>query len=286
MESECKPFQIRQDGPSISIVPAKGRQLTAAILSDIHFPFEDPEALRLAIEIIGAVTPDLVILNGDIVDFFGVSRYPTPPQRRVNFAKELESSRERLHGLLREYHTAQWIYIEGNHEYRLRQYLYRKAQELADLEALSIPNLLALPGHVTYLAHVEEPQSREDFAAPQIRLGKLFILHGDTVRTNGATINVARTVFLRLLKPVLIGHWHRVQSYTQTDYEGVTSGAWVTGCLCRPRPHYDTGRIWGQGIAVIAVENGFFEVELVPFIAKDRYLQAIFRGKRYRVRIS
>lgn len=276
-------MNISQSGPSLSVRPVKG-PIHAVILSDIHFPFEAPDALNLARAITEDVAPDIIILNGDIMDFFGISQYPVPPSRRVGFAKELEGSRERLHQLL-AWGSTQWIYIEGNHEYRLRRYLYRRAQELADLEALSIPHLLALPGSVIYLSHVEEPQRRDDFASPQVRLGKLFVLHGDTVKTSGNTINVARTVFQRLLKPVLIGHWHRVQSYTQTDYEGSTSGAWVTGCLCRPRPHYDVGRIWGQGIAVVTVENGFFEVELIPFVANDHHLQAIFRGKRYQVKI-
>jgi hypothetical protein len=51
------------------------------ILSDIHIPFHDDEALSLAIAEAESYRPDGIILNGDIVDFFAVSRWEKPHKR-------------------------------------------------------------------------------------------------------------------------------------------------------------------------------------------------------------
>jgi len=277
-------LRVEVSGPSARVVVGK-RPITAVVLSDLHFPYEDPDAMRLAKQVVAAADPDIIILNGDVVDFYGISYYPTRALRRARFHEEIQEDRRRIERLLSWSGRAVWIYIEGNHENRLRYYMWRRAPELSELELLTIPNILNLPREVIYLAHVDEPRGRDDFAAPQVVLGKLYIMHGDTIRMSGNAVNISRSVFLRLMVPVLIGHWHRVQSYTQTDYEGVTSGAWVTGCLCRPRPHYDTGRIWGQGMAVITVEDGFFQVDLLSFVAKDNVLFTIWRGQRFSVPI-
>lgn len=41
-----------------------------AVLSDIHLPYHDDEALGLAVESVKEYNPDIVLLNGDIADFF------------------------------------------------------------------------------------------------------------------------------------------------------------------------------------------------------------------------
>lgn len=257
---------------------------TAFIMGDLHFPFADPSALELAKIIHHEAKPAVTILNGDIVDFFGISRFPVPPIRRASFASEVLDDARQLEEI-RKWGKGHWVYIEGNHEHRLRQYLYRKAEELAGL--VSVSDLLDCERlGITYLAHHDYPVQRDEFAAPQVKLGHLYVLHGDTIRLSGNTVNIGRSIYQRLLKPILVGHWHRVDSYFQTDYEGVTSGTWVCGCLAYPRPHWDTGRIWGQGCAVVTVGVDMFEVENIPFIAKQNKLVALWRGRRYDVPLS
>lgn len=260
------------------------RPFTAFIMGDIHFPFENPAALSLARQIYNDAKPHVTILNGDILDFFGISKYPVPPVRRVMFGNEIKEGAAKLKEL-RKWGKGHWIYIEGNHEHRLRLYLYRRAPELAGI--ISVPDLIGCDKlDMRYLAHCDTPVSREEFSAPQVKLGKLYVFHGDTVKLWGNTVNVARSLFLRLLKPALIGHWHRCDSYLQTDYEGVANGAWVTACLAHPRPHYDTGRVWGQGCAVVTIQDGYFEVDNISFISKDKRLFALWRGHRYEVPLN
>lgn len=240
--------------------------------------------MRLTRQIYRDAQPDITILNGDIVDFFGISRFPVPPTRRSEFGEEVKWDKTKIEQL-KSWGGGLWVYLEGNHEYRMTTLLYRRAPELANL--IEIQELLDLSGlGIHYLEHCQEPALRNDFVSPQVKLGKLYVLHGDTIRMWGNAVNVARSLHLRVKNPMLIGHWHRSDSYLQTDYEGNTSGAWVMGCLARPRPHYDSGRVWGQGCAVIELSNGYFEVSIISYFAKDGKLLALWRGKRYEEKIG
>lgn len=269
-------------GPALT-VEAK-RPITAVVLSDIHFPYEDPDAMLLAKQILLEAKPDIIILNGDIVDFYGISKFLVPPIRRLQFSQEVEEDAKKIARLHAWAPHAFWVYLEGNHELKMRRRPWEKAPEFAGLlETEKVLNLKQL--NILYLQQEWEPKTREEFAAPHVKLGKLYVMHGHSIRMGINAINVAKAVFDRMLKPTLIGHWHRTNVWEQTDYEGVLSGAFVQGCLCRPRPHWDT-KVWGQGMSVIFIQDGYFEVDLIKFIAKDKTLFALWRGKRYETRIG
>lgn len=255
------------------------------MLNDLHIPFHDERALNLACEILRDVQPNLIVLNGDIVDFFAISKFDKDPRRRLELAKEIKQSRETLKKLFEKFTTV-WIYIEGNHENRLRKYIWNRATELIGLEELELENLLKLKEHgVLYLRQLDTPQPIDQFATPQVKVGLLYIAHGDTFRLNANSVGVARCLFLRTFKNLLIGHWHRADKWEQMDYEGRLHGCWVVPCLCYQRPNWDTGRIWGQGMALIEVSaSGFFRVDVVSFIKENGNLLAFVGGKEYRTR--
>jgi len=52
------------------------------VLSDIHIPYHSIEALSCAIEWGKKVKPDAILLNGDCLDFFGLSRYAKDPKKK------------------------------------------------------------------------------------------------------------------------------------------------------------------------------------------------------------
>ena len=257
------------------------------VISDLHVPFHDPHAIELMLRIARDVRPAVVVINGDFVDFYGISRFPVPPIRRFAFHDEIRAARSMLEFLRNKFDSwdAEVIYLSGNHEERLRSYLWNKAKELAEIESLQMSNLLGcdLLG-IRYIESLTEPRGMDEYVAPQVLVcDRLYITHGHSIRTSGTTVNVARTVFHKVLVPMLIGHWHRTQHHEETSYSGNTSGCWVVGCLCYPRPHYDAGRIWGQGVAVIDVKGEWFRPTLVSFFRKDDKLHAIFEGKLYTV---
>jgi hypothetical protein len=280
MKSGARKYSLIRRGPSLEV--HAHRPITAAVIGDLHFPFEDPAAMSLAKKIIDSSKPEIVIINGDLVDFFGISRFPVPPIRRAQFADEIKYARKNLERLRNWAPNALWVYNEGNHELRLQLNLWRRAPELSELLLLEDELELSKLG-IIYLKQPQEPQLREEFVSPQVKLGKLYITHGHTIRMWGNAVNIARGIFLRVLKPMAVNHWHRSDVYIQTDYEGIPSGAWVIGCLARQRPHWDSGRIWGQSIGIVSVQDGYFEMDVVNFINKDDKLLSLWRGQRYEV---
>lgn len=289
MKSSRRNYRLSVRNNTVSIEVYPKSSLTVAVLSDIHAPFHDPHAIELALRIIQDANPRVIILNGDFVDFLGVSRFPVSPRRRISFHEEIRQARELLKYLRdRLPQGAEIIYLAGNHEERLLTYLWNKAKELAEIDMLRISRLLGcdLLG-IRYIEASCEPKSIEDFVAPQVIIsGKLYVTHGHSIRTSGNVVNVARTVFHKVLVPMLIGHWHRTQHHEETNYAGHTSGCWVSGCLCYPRPNYDAGRIWGQGLAIVDVKGEWFRPTLVSFFHRDGKLYAIFQGTLYSVDMS
>lgn len=253
----------------LTIEPPNDGTLRVVMFFDIHFMYYDPAALRLAILVAESLQPiDVFILGGDAVDFQGIKGYPKPPERAAGFKYELYAARRALRILFDSVKANRKIYIQGNHERRLETYLMLKGGELYGLDVLRFPELMKLPEDVTWLEADVHPGRLTDRIAPEVHCGKVVIAHGDLVRGSTNTINVARSMFLKLLTNMIVGHWHRNDVYTQVDYLGMSHGVWVSGCLACPRPEWDLGRIWGQGIiAMDLMRDGLFDVYPIPFMA-------------------
>lgn len=262
------------------------RPLSLAVLSDLHLPFADPAALQLALRVLEAFPPDLVVFNGDVLDFHGVSRFSRVPERRAGFRREVEACRELLRQILERLGPVPVYWLEGNHEFRLELYLMSRSPELFGLDALQVENLLGVADRVTYVRRVNLPVSRHERVAPELDTGRLVITHGDMFRAGPHTVQIARNLYLRLQVQALIGHWHRNDVWEQTAYDGSVRGFWVAGCLCLPRPEYDAGRHWGQGMALVDLyPDGLFKVEVVRMFPEDGSLAAMVAGRRFSARI-
>jgi hypothetical protein len=55
--------------------PLRNEAATALVLSDIHFPDADPIIVEAALEVAARINPSIIVLNGDILDMFEISRY-------------------------------------------------------------------------------------------------------------------------------------------------------------------------------------------------------------------
>lgn len=266
-------------------VPLTGGARKVVVIGDVHIPFHDEIALRLALRVIKLVKPDYVVLNGDIVDFFGISRFTKNPARALEFHNEISIARDVIHRIRDAAQGATWIYIEGNHEARMKDYIYRRAPELSLLGEVGVQNLLKLNDlGIIWLEHSEIPRQVAESVIPQVVVEmqderrSIYIMHGDTFRGSPLAVYPARQMFLRTLRNTVVSHWHRSDQYIQRDYEGIEWGCWVIPCLCLPRPHYDAGRVFGQGVGLIRCVDGDFKVDIISF----RNGRAVFDGKEVR----
>lgn len=229
------------------ILPKSIRRLL--VLSDIHVPFHDVEALTAAIEYGIEAKPDAVLLNGDTLDFYAVSDHEKDP-RKVRWHDELEAGRALL-GMIRAAFPLIPIYFkEGNHEYRMERHLMRHAPVLIGMPEFELPILLRLAENgIEYIRNKRI-----------IYAGKLNIAHGDEWKGGGG-VTPARWAGLRAKESVLIGHFHRVNEAIDRTIRGDLRGYWSTGCLCELQPAYLPQNEWCHGFSVVDIEeDGSFEV--------------------------
>src|SRR6185437_14840602 len=106
-------------------------------LGDIHAPYEDKRSLGLALDVLEDFEPDVVVCVGDLVDCYSVSSFSKDPRRTIDLKKEMD----RAGAILDKIQAPRKIFIEGNHEDRLRRYLTEKAPELVPFDN-DIPGLL------------------------------------------------------------------------------------------------------------------------------------------------
>lgn len=220
------------------------------ILSDIHIPYHDEAALEAALAAGDELNPDVVLLNGDVVDFHGISRYQTDPRRR-SLKVEIASVREFLDHLRHRYPKARILFKLGNHEERWWPYLWSKAPELLGCDFMDLGVVF------------ETTKYQVELITDQriIMLGKLPILHGHEL-PKGMTnpVNPARGAFLRAIDIALIGHHHRSSEHTETSMLGSTITCWSTGCLCELNPEYARINRWNHGFAMVEMSGDDFTV--------------------------
>lgn len=134
------------------------------LIADAHRPYHDKKAWALMLAVGQKLKPHHIIVNGDMADFYTVSSHSKDPARMVHFEDEVEDVNVGLDELdaLGAKHK---MFVEGNHEDRLRRYMEDKAPEM--FGTVTVNDLFNLKGrgwaHTTYKEHT--------------KLGKLHVTH-------------------------------------------------------------------------------------------------------------
>jgi len=239
------------------VMPSLTRRLL--ILSDIHLPYHNIEALELAIQYGIEMGADSVLLNGDTLDCYSLSKYEKDPRKR-GFSDELESGRQLLAYLRQEFDGCPIYFKMGNHEERYERYLSFKAPELLDCSEFKLDMLLRFGEYGVQLITDKRI----------IKAGKLSIMHGHEFFGGGAGVNPARGYFMRSKESVLCGHNHQTSEHTEPTLSGDIITAWSTGCLSELHPMYMPVNKWNLGFAFVEIEtDGTFKV----------HNKRIFKGK-------
>lgn len=256
----------------------KRRWETAVVLGDLHIPDHDPKAVALAEKFIGEIKPDAVILNGDILETKAVSKWPRNPAEEAveNLQREIDLTSDWLTRICDLAPQAKITYIEGNHEFRLKSYLYANAKALAHLRGVSMPELLGLPDLDIRYVHSKGAKWTDNY----IRWGDLLIGHFDVTSKN------AGAAALKLLDKygisLIQGHTHKVASVHAKGLLSGLIGGWEIGCLCRLEPDFMAMANWSHGFAVVHKEVGgrYFQVEPVGIVDyRVRYGGKFYDGR-------
>ena len=220
------------------------------VISDIHFPYHDPKAINAVKRFIKAKPVDIVVFNGDILDMYDVSSFDKSPDRINSLQEELNMAMKLFGDIRKELPEAEMVYVEGNHEYRLKRYLMRHP-ELFSLEALQLPNLLRLDKF--NIQYTDKPYY----------LGNLKVTHGSIVRKFAGY--TAKAEMEKNDCSGISSHTHRGSAYyrqTPTRYL-----AWYESfCLCDIHPEYVVDPDWQQGFIFGKVNKDSFSVMPIPIV--------------------
>lgn len=273
----------------------------AVILPDLQIPYHDEKALQVALEVVRDVKPDKLVILGDLLDLESFSRFDNLPLSK-EYSTSTQEAIIRTHQLMVELRklcpTAEIVVLEGNHDKRIMQDVYKnnkasfglkRANEPEGWPVLSVPFLCAFEDlDIDYI---------DGYPANRYWINEnLQVRHGHKVRSGAST---AKAVADDERTTTIFGHVHRLETQyktVQTFDGGKTNAAHAIGCLCKidgsvpsanrgvdafgkPVTNYEN---WQQAICVVDYEEGdsVFNVNPVYINTFNNY-RAMYNGKHY-----
>jgi hypothetical protein len=228
------------------------------VLADLQIPYHDVKALDAVYDYMEDLGPDLTIFLGDILDFpYLTTKFlrthadPTQLVSDIAMATHYIDRARRL--------SDRVVFVEGNHEARLRNFILERANALEGLvapgQALDLATMLGLNtiGGLTPLVDYYGPYG-------SAYLHRSFVFkHGDYANRYAAMRELAMEG-----SSGMSGHTHSFQQFAKTDRSGAHAW-WSVGCLCYttspnmpPGVHEGQNRLrdWQQGFAVMRFADG------------------------------
>ena len=221
------------------------------VIGDIHVPYHNIPALTLALKYGLENDVNTILLNGDIIDFYAISRFEKDPRKR-NFGHEVLMTRQFLTTLRQLFPNAAIYYKCGNHDVRYDHYIMRNAPDLLGMNEFSFESLMKLDElNITFIPDKQI-----------IRAGNLTILHGHELgQSVFSPVNIARGLFLRAKDNALCGHHHQASEHSEPNINGKLTTCWSVACLCELHPDYMPINKHHHGFAHVKVmDTGEFEV--------------------------
>jgi len=247
-------------------LPRSQEWITVGGVNDIHVPWHDAELVDAAIDLFKDLQPDLFIINGDMQDFFGLSRFNKSFERLDNLQNELDQGKALRAAFRSAMPNAAMHETLGNHEERLLTYPGFNAPALKSLNSLKPDVLMGL-----------KELDIKHWPRNGFRLNEEFLVeHGAVVRKNAG--DTAKQRLNETLISGVMGHVHRLGQASRSGYKEIN---WYeTGCLCQLNPDYVTGEAnWQQGIWVgtFSTRSTNYNIQLIPASGRG----FIFNGKHY-----
>lgn len=228
-KSECdsyEPYQIKQS--------------KILLISDIHIPFHDVNAVKIALEYGKQKGVNCILIGGDLLDFTSISRHDKDWRQR-SVIHEINQAREFLKGLRKMFPNVKIVFKEGNHDERYELFLFRKAPELYGDDEYLLENKLRLAELKIDIVKDRRP----------VKIGKLTFLHGHELTGGSGGVNPARATFLKTLSSCVVGHYHKRSSHTEKTMDGNIVSVESIGCLAGLTPYYCRINKWQHGFAYI-----------------------------------
>lgn len=230
--------------------------------SDWHSAKANPFARRVFMSYLAWAQPDVVVFNGDVVDFQSVATHRQLPG---HFHWNLQAEIDYAQGLFRQARTilpkATILLTIGNHEYRLVNYIADKASALASLRSNQFNEMFGLAELEIGLV------CRSNFLAPTDRMKKQDIAENWVVfrdcyvLTHGEALG--KTAALEQLETFKMsgssGHIHRPQIFTSNSL-GTGGLSWMSTPMMASfavgRDYVKEASQWNMGFGEAVLHRG------------------------------
>lgn len=223
--------------------------------SDIHIPFQDNDAVESFIKYCKEKKPEAIVLNGDVLDMFMLSKFTKGEGR--NPLEEITMCRELLASVRNACPNAEIYYVIGNHENRLEKYVLTKAPELASL-----------------IEDVFSIIKTEDFkirGCASLTINDNFVCKHGTLLGNKSGLSAIKEMENAYMSGAT-GHTHRLCKYIAR--KSGRKFVWIeTGCLCDLNPEYMVNPNWQAGFAELKFKDSKLYHSRVIEIEKGKILE-------------
>lgn len=250
---------------------------TTLIVPDIQYPYHDDVVLQKILHVARAYQPDQVVQIGDGIDFPTVSQWSkgTAGEYADTLQEHIDGYRRDFLVPLREAAPqARIVWIEGNHDLRVREFVRKYAAPLTNLRALEVESLLAL-------------QDLDiDFERGPLRVAtNTLVVHGHEAGGYCASASAWDTKFTKRYgsdKNVIFGHTHQPFLITRAfGYSGRVSPRFTmnVGSIMDPvaATYVKDGAVsWQQSFAWLEDDGKRVWPELVTLVDRLGY----FKGER------
>jgi len=215
-----------------------GKANKIVVLGDVHIPYQDNDAIKLVLMFIKWYKPQVLIMNGDIVDATRLSKYRKEPDTK-RFSEEIDLARSFLNDI--KMATGRWCvsyFIFGNHELRCQKYLIDNAPEL--YEVFSLEDLLQLTSRFIIV--------NESMKENYLHIGNWYVGHWNKVNKHSGY--TAKNLIDDRGVNIVQGHTHRLAIVQRRFIDRLITGV-EGGCLCTLTPDYVVKPNWSTGFVVI-----------------------------------
>lgn len=245
---KLNPFRLIPEGLTdfVDWTPYNVKCTKALLLSDVHIPYHNKEALEVALEHGQNEGIDCIIFMGDFCDHYSLSRWQNDPRRR-KFKDEIQATIDILKTIRAALPNIDIIWQYGNHEERYDIFMEVKAPELLDIPEFNF----------SHIYHLNEYKINVVSDKRIIKIGSLNVIHGHEFgRSMTNPVNPARGLFLRGKENAVCGHYHQSSNHSENTMNDNFIGCWSLGCLCDMHPKYLPLNKWNLGFGMVEYFGG------------------------------
>ncbi len=258
---------------------AKAKQEMLVILGDHQLPFRNEILTELSHSFLNDLKPDGLVYMGDLIDFPSLSHFATNP----DFTSTVQQGIDQGHQTLRDLGSSaglkkgsEMIFIEGNHEVRLRKALVEKLPQLFGIKKADVSEKEKSVLHLASLMRFDDigwtywDEPSDVYPHPEYEIVKgLFARHGNFVRAKAGMSALANLD--RVDGSVIQGHTHRLAITHHSRWTGQQMNLYTgieTGTMADLNGlGYSKQPDWQGGFITLVVDRkaNTFHPELVIF---------------------